>query len=468
MTIQLILAALGSLLVAFLLAAAEASLTRMSRHRAAELVEEGGRGATALAAHRRRQRGVPVRRRLRAGGRRGRCGRADHGRRAWAWSTARGRRCWSHRRDGGAVVRRWSGCPRAPSAASTPTGRPARRPRVLVWLRRVLGPVARLLVALGNAVTPGKGYRDGPFDSEAELRDLVDLAGESALIEAGEREMIHSVFELGDTVVREVMVPRTDMVTIERDKTLKTGHVAVPAVRLLAHPGRRRRAGRRARPALPQGRRAPRQRRRGRRQGARRSTPCARCLVPESKPVDDLLREMQREPVPLRGRHRRVRRHGRPGHHRGHPRGDRRRDRRRVRPGAAGGGAAGRRHDPRARHHARRRPRRALRRDDRGRGGRHRRRPARQDPRARPDPGLKGRGRRPAAHRRADGRAPPPHRHRHRATLGRAEPPRGGGPRHRAGHRPPSPTTARRRRERRSSGQASPASSDGPTPASPR
>ncbi len=48
MTTQLILAALGSLLVAFLLAAAESSLTRMSRHRATELVEEGGRGATAL------------------------------------------------------------------------------------------------------------------------------------------------------------------------------------------------------------------------------------------------------------------------------------------------------------------------------------------------------------------------------------------------------------------------------------
>ena len=86
----------------------------------------------------------------------------------------------------------------------------------------MLGPVARLLVALGNAVTPGRGYRDGPFQSEAELRDLVDLAGETALIEAGEREMIHSVFELGDTVVREVMVPRTDMVDAStRDKTLR-------------------------------------------------------------------------------------------------------------------------------------------------------------------------------------------------------------------------------------------------------
>ena len=51
---------------------------------------------------------------------------------------------------------------------------------VIVWLRTLLGPVARVLIALGNAVTPGRGYRDGPFQSESELRDLVDLAGESS------------------------------------------------------------------------------------------------------------------------------------------------------------------------------------------------------------------------------------------------------------------------------------------------
>ena len=58
---------------------------------------------------------------------------------------------------------------------------------VAVGLRKVLGPVSRI-VALGNAVTPGKGYRDGPFQSEAELRDLLDMAGDTAVIEEGERE----------------------------------------------------------------------------------------------------------------------------------------------------------------------------------------------------------------------------------------------------------------------------------------
>jgi CBS domain containing-hemolysin-like protein len=89
------------------------------------------------------------------------------------------------------------------------------------WLARVLRPITILLILVGNALTPGKGLREGPFTSEAELRDLVDLAEERALIEDDERQMIHSVFELGDTIVREVMVPRTDMVFIERTKTLR-------------------------------------------------------------------------------------------------------------------------------------------------------------------------------------------------------------------------------------------------------
>ena len=90
-----------------------------------------------------------------------------------------------------------------------------------VLLNRVLGPLPRLLILLGNALTPGRGFREGPFNTEAELRDLVDLAEERHLIEHGEREMIHSVFKLGDTIVREVMVPRTDIVFIERTKTIR-------------------------------------------------------------------------------------------------------------------------------------------------------------------------------------------------------------------------------------------------------
>ena len=93
--------------------------------------------------------------------------------------------------------------------------------RLVLTLARVLGPLPQLLILVGNALTPGKGFREGPFASEAELRDLVDLAQENKLIEDRERVMIHSVFELGDTIAREVMVPRTDVVFIERHKTLR-------------------------------------------------------------------------------------------------------------------------------------------------------------------------------------------------------------------------------------------------------
>jgi magnesium and cobalt exporter, CNNM family len=88
-------------------------------------------------------------------------------------------------------------------------------------LTAVLGPLPQLLIVIGNALTPGRGFREGPFASEAELRELVDIAAASQVIESGESRMIHSVFELGDTLVREVMVPRTDMVFIERYKTLR-------------------------------------------------------------------------------------------------------------------------------------------------------------------------------------------------------------------------------------------------------
>ena len=94
---------------------------------------------------------------------------------------------------------------------------------VAYGLAVILGPVTKLLITVGNAITPGKGFRSGPFTSEAELRDLVDQAHERGLVESDEHEMIHSVFELGDTLVRELMVPRTEMVWIEKDKSLRQG-----------------------------------------------------------------------------------------------------------------------------------------------------------------------------------------------------------------------------------------------------
>jgi len=102
----------------------------------------------------------------------------------------------------------------------------------------VLTPVSRLLVLIGNALTPGRGFRNGPFASEIELREVVDLAQQSGVVADDERRMIQSVFELGDTPAREVMVPRTEMVWIEIDKTagqatslaVRSGHSRIPVI----------------------------------------------------------------------------------------------------------------------------------------------------------------------------------------------------------------------------------------------
>lgn len=92
-----------------------------------------------------------------------------------------------------------------------------------VLLSKLLGPLTTLLIGIGNAITPGKGFKSGPFSTEAEFRDMVDQASESGFVEESEREMIHSVFDLGETLVRELLVPRTEMVWIEADKTVRQG-----------------------------------------------------------------------------------------------------------------------------------------------------------------------------------------------------------------------------------------------------
>ncbi len=102
----------------------------------------------------------------------------------------------------------------------------------------LIRPITRLLILLGNAITPGKGYRNGPFATEVELRELVDMAEARGVVDAGERRMIQSVFDLGDTAAREVMVPRPEMIWIESDKTVaqatslavRSGHSRIPVI----------------------------------------------------------------------------------------------------------------------------------------------------------------------------------------------------------------------------------------------
>ncbi|MRG61568.1 DUF21 domain-containing protein [Agromyces sp. CFH 90414] len=104
-------------------------------------------------------------------------------------------------------------------------------------LRVILGPIAGALVALGNRVTPSR-IRFAGVSSEEQLLSIVDEAAELDVLEAEDRELIHSIFEFNDTVVREVMVARTDMVTIDAGAHLphamavflKAGYSRIPVV----------------------------------------------------------------------------------------------------------------------------------------------------------------------------------------------------------------------------------------------
>ncbi len=87
-------------------------------------------------------------------------------------------------------------------------------------IRVLLGPIADAIIALGNRVTPGRPRTQQTVSSEEQLLSMVDEATEADVLDAGDRDLIHSIFEWGDTVVREVMLPRTDMVTVDQDTTL--------------------------------------------------------------------------------------------------------------------------------------------------------------------------------------------------------------------------------------------------------
>lgn len=86
-------------------------------------------------------------------------------------------------------------------------------------IRLSLGPIANALVAIGNKVTPGRP-KSATFSSEEQLLSMVDEATELEVLEEDDRELIHSIFEFNDTVAREIMLPRTDMITIDGDATV--------------------------------------------------------------------------------------------------------------------------------------------------------------------------------------------------------------------------------------------------------
>jgi len=92
---------------------------------------------------------------------------------------------------------------------------------LVYWLSRVLSLPVRGLIGLANVLLPGKGLKEGPFVTEEEIRSMADVGHEEGVIEEGEKELIHSIFEFGDTLTRDVMVPRPDMVVVEANYTLQ-------------------------------------------------------------------------------------------------------------------------------------------------------------------------------------------------------------------------------------------------------
>lgn len=163
----------------------------------------------------------------------------------------------------------------------------------LVVVNRVLGPVARVLIWVGNLFHPGRDFREGPYATEVELREMVDIAQERGVVETTEHRMIQNIFDLASTYAKQVMVPRPEMIWIEATKTaaqatrlmVRSGHSRVPVIGenaddilgvvylkdMFTHEGR---------PVDP-------------------GTPIAEIMreplfIPESKPLDVLLQEMQK------------------------------------------------------------------------------------------------------------------------------------------------------------------------------
>ena len=112
------------------------------------------------------------------------------------------------------------------------------RPTALIVGFPLLQWMSRGLIKLTNVIVRGKGLEQGPFVSEQELLGIVETAAEDGVVEHEERELIESIIEFGDTVAREIMVPRPDMVVVEHtvsvtealDTALEHGYSRLPVV----------------------------------------------------------------------------------------------------------------------------------------------------------------------------------------------------------------------------------------------
>ena len=103
-----------------------------------------------------------------------------------------------------------------PVKGATITARPIEL-LVRFWPLRI---ASNALIKLTNIIVKGEGLKQGPFIGEQEFLGIVEAAAQDSVIEHEERELIESVIEFGDTVVREIMVPRPDVVFIDDTLTV--------------------------------------------------------------------------------------------------------------------------------------------------------------------------------------------------------------------------------------------------------
>lgn len=164
---------------------------------------------------------------------------------------------------------------------------------LVFWLGRLLALPTRALIGFANILLPGRGLPQGPFMSEHEIRSMAEVGHEEGSIEEEEKELIHSIFEFGDTIVREVMVPRPDIIAVEdheglrqvQEMVLQHGYSRLPVYKEDLDEVLGVAYAKDVLKALHQG---------------RSNTPLREIVrrahfVPESKKVADLLKQMQRD-----------------------------------------------------------------------------------------------------------------------------------------------------------------------------
>lgn len=163
-----------------------------------------------------------------------------------------------------------------------------------VWLLGlILAWPSRALIGLANVLLPGRGLAQGPFVTEHEIFSLAEVGHQQGVIEEHEKDMIHSVLEFGDLIVRDVMVPKPDIVAVDVEAPLDAAMAAIEqrgVTRIPAYRGDLDHIE-----GIVHAKDLLQLLRKNRAQLSLRELLRPAHFVPDSKPLSDLLRKMQEE-----------------------------------------------------------------------------------------------------------------------------------------------------------------------------